>query len=56
MLPPNWLDYRWTYKAVVRILRNEKYIGDSLWQKTFQTDDLPRHKKTIRGKTAILCC
>ena len=25
----------WTYKAVARILKNEKYIGDSLWQKTF---------------------
>lgn len=47
---PELADYRWTYKAVVRILRNEKYIGDSLWQKTFQTDDLPRHKKDNKGQ------
>ena len=34
-------NYCWTHKAVARILRNEKYSGNSLWQKTYRTDTLP---------------
>lgn len=33
--------YCWTHKAVARILRNEKYSGNSLWQKTYRTDTFP---------------
>jgi len=40
----------WTYKAVARILKNEKYIGDSLWQKSYRTDTLPRRELTNRGE------
>lgn len=42
--------YRWTVGAVSRILRNEKYIGDSLWQKTFTTNTLPRRQMENRGQ------
>lgn len=34
-------NYCWTHKAIARILRNEKYSGNSLWQKTYRTDTLP---------------
>lgn len=40
----------WTYKSVSRILRNEKYIGDSLWQKTYRTDTLPTKEMPNRGE------
>ena len=38
--------YRWTYGAVIRILRNEKYTGNSIWQKTYRTDDLSHRRDT----------
>ena len=42
--------YRWTYGAVIRILRNEKYTGNSIWQKTYRTDDLSHRKVINRGQ------
>ncbi len=41
---------RWTCYRVARTLRNEKYIGDSLWQKSFHTDSLPRKELKNRGQ------
>ena len=43
------LDRVWKYKSVARILRNEKYIGDSLWQKSFRTETLPRKEMPNRN-------
>lgn len=40
----------WTHKAIARILKNEKYIGDSLWQKTYRTDTLPAKEHSNRGE------
>ena len=40
---------KWSQRAISRILRNEKYIGDSLWQKTYQTSTLPRKNTTNAG-------
>ena len=40
---------KWSQRAVSRILRNEKYIGDSLWQKTYQTATLPRKNAVNNG-------
>lgn len=40
----------WTCYRVARTLRNEKYIGDSLWQKSFHTDSLPRKEIKNRGQ------
>ena len=34
------------------MLSNERYIGDSLWQKTYATDTLPR--KQIKNTGACL--
>ncbi len=40
----------WTYKTVIRILRNEKYAGDMLHQKTYCTDTLPRKRYLNHGQ------
>ena len=39
---------RWHETNIKQILTNEKYTGDSLWQKTYTSDTLPatRHKNT----------
>jgi len=47
---PVLADRTWTYKAIVRILKNEKYIGNSLWQKTYRTDTWPRKERPNRGE------
>lgn len=36
-----WTSRKWGQSAVSYILSNERYIGDSLWQKTYATDSLP---------------
>ena len=41
---------RWGYNTVHYILSNERYIGDSLWQKTYATDTLPIQKVKNRGE------
>ena len=40
----------WRYDVVVYILSNERYIGDSLFQKYFNTPMLPFKKTTNRGE------
>ena len=40
---------KWSQRAVSRSLRNEKYIGDSLWQKTYQTSTLPQRNAVNNG-------
>lgn len=44
--------YQWTVHAVARILKNEKYTGNSLWQKSFKTQTLPRRYKVNKGELA----
>lgn len=34
----------WDYCAIRYILRNERYTGNSLWQKTYKTDSFPPQK------------
>lgn len=41
----SWVNYRVTY-----ILRNERYIGDSLWQKTYTTESFPPQQMRNRGE------
>lgn len=41
---------QWTHGSILYILSNEKYTGDSLWQKTYQTDTLPREQKKNYGE------
>ena len=40
----------WTCSAVSYILSNERYIGDSLWQKKYATDELPAKKVRNHGE------
>ena len=42
--------YQWTVQAIARILKNETYTGNFLWQKSFRTSTLPRHYKINRGE------
>ena len=43
---------RWTRKAISYILSNEKYIGDSLWQKTYSGDTFPHTQRKNKGEKA----
>jgi site-specific DNA recombinase len=36
--------------TVLKILKNEKYIGDSLVQKSFTTEELPFRRKQNNGQ------
>lgn len=47
---PELREHTWTYKSVARLLRNEKYTGDSVWQKTYRTESLPRREFANRGE------
>ena len=40
----------WTFKAIVKILRNEKYAGNSIWQKSYHTETLPRKERRNHGE------
>lgn len=40
----------WCFHTVSYILQNEKYTGDSLWQKTYHTDTFPVKKHINRGE------
>ena len=43
---------KWHNTTILYILSNERYIGDSLWQKTYATDSLPtRQIKNSGSKT-----
>lgn len=40
----------WRVSTIEYILSNEKYIGDSLWQKSYQTQTLPHKYKKNKGE------
>lgn len=44
------LGNQWRADAIGKILRNEKYCGDLLLQKTFRTDHLTKRKKRNNGE------
>lgn len=46
------LNREWTHHKVSIILRNEKYIGDSLWQKSYTADTLPFRRYLNHGEVA----
>ena len=41
---------KWSAQSVLQLLRNEKYSGDSLWQKTYNSDTFPSVKYRNRGE------
>lgn len=46
---PELQGYVWNFKAVARVLKNVKYTGNSLWQKTYRTETLPRQELPNHG-------
>ena len=40
----------WTVMAISRILKNEKYTGDSIWQKSYRTSSFPPKESKNRGE------
>jgi len=45
-----WENRRWMHNAISYILSNERYIGDSLWQKTYATDTLSARQVKNHGE------
>ena len=43
---------KWSYQSIVHILKNEKYVGDCLNQKTYMTEEFPRRCLRNRGEHA----
>lgn len=41
---------KWGHSAISYILRNERYIGDSLWQKTYATESFPTQQVRNKGE------
>ena len=41
---------KWSFQTIVEMLKNEKYIGDAMHQKTYMTDSLPRQCLRNRGE------
>ena len=41
---------KWGHTTVAYILRNERYIGDSLWQKTYATESFPPQQVRNKGE------
>lgn len=49
-VPPNDKAERWYINTIYKILRNEKYVGDTLMQKTFHEDNLPYTPRKNNGE------
>lgn len=47
---PELQEIKWSYKDVTRIIKNEKYTGNSLWQKRITTESFPHRKVKNRGE------
>ncbi|MFI3327096.1 MAG: recombinase family protein [Clostridia bacterium] len=43
-------EFDWRRKAIIFILKNEKYIGDSLYQKAFNEEQLPYRQHRNKGE------
>ena len=46
----------WRISTIEYILSNERYVGDSLWQKTYQTRELPHRAKRIKENWSSIFC
>lgn len=49
-IPVSQYAKKWDHTSIMFILRNEKYIGDSLFQKRYTTDTLPRRLVINNGE------
>lgn len=55
-LQENHPEYHWNKEGIRYILTNEKYIGDSLWQKYYTPTILPLATKRNKGEVAKYYC
>ena len=55
-LRENYPDNNWNTVTIWYILSNERYIGDSLWQKTYTPNELPLKKKRNKGNVPKFYC
>lgn len=55
-LRENYPEYHWNKEGIRYILTNEKYIGDSLWQKYYTPTILPLATKRNKGEVAKYYC
>lgn len=46
---------KWTNTSILRILKNEKYVGDLVQKKTYTPDFLDHKKKYNRGNEEMVC-
>lgn len=46
---------KWTNTSILRILKNEKYVGDLVQKKTYTPDFLDHKKKYNRGDEEMVC-
>lgn len=46
---------KWNANAVIKILKNEKYVGDLVQKKTYTPDFLTHEKKTNKGQVPLIC-
>ena len=46
---------KWKASAVLKILKNEKYVGDLVQKKTYTPDYLTHEKRTNRGEVPLIC-
>ncbi len=49
-IPPNGNAKKWYSGTIFKMLHNEKYAGDTLWQKTYHENDLPYTTKKNNGE------
>jgi hypothetical protein len=45
-----WESRKWSHSAISYVLSNERYIGNSLWQKTYAPDELSAHHVRNHGE------
>ncbi len=41
---------KWSFQTIIQMLKNEKYVGDALCQKTYMTETLPRRCTRNHGE------
>ena len=46
---------KWNAHAILKILKNEKYVGDLVQKKTYTPDYLTHEKRTNHGQVPLIC-
>lgn len=46
---------KWSSNAVIRILKNEKYVGDLVQKKSYTPDYLSHDKRANKGQVPLIC-